>query len=262
MKLMICMNGEPEQLPFLPEIIELGAGIELGSYGLAGVQSEQAWEARLAQHQAVRGRFAGRIAIHGPFIGMEFAHIDHLIREAVKRRLDRTFEAAVKLKTSRVILHSGYTSETEFFKKQAAWVSGNAEFWRIEIQRWAQAGIEIVLENDIEKTPDYLVQLVNEVDHPSLGLCMDIGHQHVFSKMDPVEWVERMGDRLYHIHVHDNDRRADRHWPIGHGTIQFEPFFAALEQHALKATISLEVEDEMVVKLGDLRKLAARFVID
>jgi hypothetical protein len=41
MNLMICMRGEPEHRPFLPEITELGGGIELGSYGLVGVQSEQ-----------------------------------------------------------------------------------------------------------------------------------------------------------------------------------------------------------------------------
>ncbi len=37
MNLMICMRGEPEQLPFLTEIAELGAGIELGSYGMIGI---------------------------------------------------------------------------------------------------------------------------------------------------------------------------------------------------------------------------------
>ncbi len=98
MNLMICMNGEPEQLPFLPEIAELGAGIELGSYGMVGVRSEQDWAERFTLHQMVRARFGGRLALHGPFIGMEYAHLDYLIREVVNRRLDMTFEVAVKLK--------------------------------------------------------------------------------------------------------------------------------------------------------------------
>jgi hypothetical protein len=38
MNLRVCMRGEPQQLPFLPEIAELGAGIELGSYGILGIQ--------------------------------------------------------------------------------------------------------------------------------------------------------------------------------------------------------------------------------
>ena len=51
MHLMICMRGEPEQLSFLPEIAELGAGIERGSYGLIGVRSEQDRQASLARNQ-------------------------------------------------------------------------------------------------------------------------------------------------------------------------------------------------------------------
>jgi sugar phosphate isomerase/epimerase len=118
MNLMICMSGEAEQLPFLPEIAKLGAGIELGSYGLVGIQSDQQWESRLRLHQAIRAQFEGTIAIHGPFLGMEFAHLDHLIRDAVHRRLDMTFDVAVKLKASRIVLHSGYTVE---------WISSNEQ---------------------------------------------------------------------------------------------------------------------------------------
>ncbi len=118
---------------------------------------------------------------------------------------------------------------------------------------------ECRVENNTEKLPDLLVRLVNEVNNPFLGLCMDIGHQHMFSELDAIEWVGRMDNRLYHIHLHDNDRTGDKHWPIGRGTIDFEPFYSAIMRHVPQATISLEVEDRMEVKMGDLRKLAARF---
>jgi sugar phosphate isomerase/epimerase len=259
MNLMICMHGESEQIPFLPEIAGLGAGIELGSYGMKGILSERQWQTRLNLHQAVRAQFDGTIAIHGPFIGMEYAHIDHLIRDAVNRRLDMTRDAAVKLRASRVVLHSGFKPEIKLFKIQDAWLQRNINFWQQEICRWADAGIQIVLENDIEQTPDLLIRLVNEVDHPFLGLCMDIGHQHVFSDLDASEWVRRMGERLFHIHLHDNDGTNDRHWAVGRGTIDFAPFFVTVLKHAAKATISLEVEDKMDVKMGDLRNLVDYF---
>ncbi len=259
MNLMICMRGEEEELLFLPEITKLGAGVELGSYGLVGIRSEKDWETRFALHQAVRAQFPGPIAVHGPFVGMEYAHIDHLIQEVVNRRLDMTFDVAVRLQASRVVLHSGLTPEINLFQLQDSWLKGNVAFWRGEIKRWAEAGIVIVLENDTEETPDILLQLIDEVEHPFLGLCLDTGHEHVFSKFGAGEWVRRMGCRLYHIHLHDNDGVQDRHWSIGRGTIDFEPFYAALMEHAPQATISLEVEDRMDVKMGDLRKLAARF---
>lgn len=117
----------------------------------------------------------------------------------------------------------------------------------------------IVLENDTDKSPDLMVQLVNKVDNPWLGLCMDIGHQHMFSELDAPEWVRRMGNRLWHIHLHDNDQTGDNHWSLGRGTIDFESFYTALSQHAPQATISLEVEDRMEVKMSDLRKLTPYF---
>ncbi|HOQ97981.1 MAG TPA: sugar phosphate isomerase/epimerase family protein [Anaerolineae bacterium] len=259
MNLMICLTGESEQLAFLPEIATLGAGIELGSYGLTGVRSERDWEARLTLHKAVRAQFRGTLAVHGPFIGIEYAHVDHLLREAVNRRLDMTFDMAVGLKASRVVLHSGYKPEVDLFGLEDFWLQGCTEFWQREIRRWADAGIAIVIENNTERTPDLLIRLVDQVDHPFLGLCLDIGHQHLFSDLDALEWVRRMDERLLHIHLHDNDGSGDRHWPLGRGTIDLEPFYTAIARQVPQATISLEVEDAMQVKMGDLRKLAARF---
>jgi sugar phosphate isomerase/epimerase len=259
MNMMICMRGEPEQLPFLPEIAELGAGIELGSYGLIGVQSERDWERRLAMHRALHAQFQGTLTLHGPFIGMEYTHIDHLIREVVNRRLDMTFEAAVELRASRVVLHGGYKPEIDLFNLHDTWLEKSVEFWQREIRRWEDAGIVVVLENDIEKSPDLLVRLVNAVDNPLLGLCLDIGHQHMFSELDALEWVWKMGDRLLHVHLHDNDGTDDSHSPIGRGTIDFEPFYDAVVKQVPQVTFSLEVEDEMDVKMNDLRNLADYF---
>lgn len=258
MNLMICMNGEPEQLPFLPEIADLGVGIELGSYGMVGVRSARDWAERFALHQIVRARFAGRLAVHGPFIGLEYAHIDHLIREVVNRRLEMTFAAAGKLQANRVVLHSGFKAEIDLFQLQEDWLTRNIDFWQVEIRRWAAAGIEIVLENDIDQKPDLLIRLVDAVNNPALGLCLDIGHLHVFSAMTATEWVDRMASRLYHVHLHDNDGTSDSHWSPGRGTIDFEPFYAAVKGQVPDVTLSLEVEDRMDVKMGDLRKLIAR----
>jgi sugar phosphate isomerase/epimerase len=149
--------------------------------------------------------------------------------------------------------------EHDLFKLQETWLRGNVEFWQHEIPRWTDVGIVIVLENDIDRSPDLMVQLVNEVDNPYLGLCMDIGHQHVFSELEAPEWVRRMSNRLMHIHLHDNDGTGDHHWSVGRGTIDFETFYTAVLAYAPQATLALEVEDRMEVKMSDLRNLANYF---
>ena len=259
MKLMVCLRGETDQLPFLDEISKQGAGIELGSFGMIGIKSERDWRERFRLHTAVVRQFKGPVALHGPFIGIEYGHIDHLIASAVSRRLDMTYLVARKLGAFRVVLHTGFGAERVLFKIEQDWLERNSAFWKNEIKRWEKAGIGIVLENEIEKDPDLMIRLADDVASPFLGLCLDVGHQHLFSSLPLVDWVAKMSRHLRHIHLHDNDRTADHHWSPGRGTIDFEAFFSSVERNAPGATISLETADLMSVRMKDLSKLASRF---
>ena len=259
MDMMISLRGELEQLPYLPEIAAMGAGIELGSYGLIGIRSLQEWQQRVRMHQTLREQFDGTLAIHGPFVGMDFAHMDHLIRASIQQRMDMTFAAATQLRASRVVLHSGFTLEVDVFQYRDAWRNSSIAYWQQEITRWADAGIGIVLENDLDAVPDLLLEITDAVDNPFLGLCLDIGHHHLFANSDVREWVWQMRHKLVHVHLHDNDGTRDQHWPLGRGTIDFTHIFAALQKHVPDATLSIEVEDEIEVKMGELHKVAAHF---
>jgi len=52
----------------------------------------------------------------------------------------------------------------------------------------------------------------------------------------------------------------DRHWPLGRGSIDFELFGAGIDQYAPQATLSLEVNDAMNIKMTDLRKSVNRYL--
>jgi hypothetical protein len=68
MNLMLCMRGEPAQIPYLEEIARLGVGIELGSYGLVGIHSEADWEQRVQTPPGRQERFRACWR-YGPFLG-------------------------------------------------------------------------------------------------------------------------------------------------------------------------------------------------
>ncbi|MBL8026213.1 MAG: sugar phosphate isomerase/epimerase [Fibrobacteres bacterium] len=258
MNLMICLRGDDDQLPYIKEIESLGAGIELGSYGMHGIQSADLWNEKEERHLKIAESFKGRIAAHGPFIGIEYDHIDCLLGAAIKKRLDMFFDTAVKLKASRVILHSGYRSEIDLFSLQDYWYSKNSNYWKREIIRWADAGIQVVLENEIEKSPDMLIKLIDEINNPYLGICTDVGHVNLFSKISPSDWVKAVGKRLYHVHLHDNDGIKDRHWKLGKGNIDVQKFLKSVMEISPDAWISLEVDDAIENKMADLRSLASK----
>jgi sugar phosphate isomerase/epimerase len=256
MQIMISLEGSEVLPAHLKEIMKFKAGIELGSYGFKGVLSKKAWKKKLHQHKAIISQFRGPVVLHGPFLGIEYAYTDHLLQRVVNKRLDMIFKAAVKFHACRVVLHSGFSLEIELFKLVDEWLEKNSAFWKDEIVRWEKAKIDIALENTVEKSPETLRHLIDEVNNPFLGICLDVGHQHLSSPTPPGEWINALGNRIHHLHIHDNDKTADRHWPMGKGTIDFDQLFSFLREYTPGATLSVEVVDEIDVKLKDLQKLA------
>ncbi|MGD0918283.1 MAG: sugar phosphate isomerase/epimerase [Thermodesulfobacteriota bacterium] len=260
MPFSICFQGDPEQRPFLSRISSLKAGLELQSFGRKGIQSQQEWDYRLTLHREVIKIFQGPLAVHGPFTGMRFNHIDVLINEAINKRMDMTYSMTSELKATTVILHTGYSNlekETEF---DLLWLKQSVRFWKEEIKRWESKGIRISLENHIERDPNLMIALVDEVKSSYLGLCFDIGHCNLFSSVLPADWISKMGHRLFHVHLHDNDGTADQHLPVGKGKIRFQPIFKALSAFSPNATLSLEAQIDMESKVNNLEYIINHYV--
>ncbi len=105
-------------------------------------------------------------------------------------------------------------------------------------------GIRIALENELpgdvgEKISD-LVELVNETDCANVGLCLDTGHACI-SGQDPPAMVELCGQKLFHIHVHDNNGEEDQHLFPFSGKIDWKKFVAMLHRIGYRGTFQMEV---------------------
>ena len=248
MDFLICSFGDPDNHLLVPFIEEQRLGIELQSYGLRGVKSKEAWETTLANHRAIASKLSTRIAVHGPFIGIRYWGYDCLLKDATQKRMDMTFDVVKELKADTLVLHTSYSRDVEAFQLEETWFRTARDYWQKEIERYSAIGVQVVLENLLERTPDAMAQLATAVDNDHFGLCLDVGHVNVFSEVSPSVWVEVLGDHLKHIHLHDNHGQRDEHLPVGEGTIDFDAFFRTLEQVVPNVTISLEVDAEPEVK--------------
>jgi sugar phosphate isomerase/epimerase len=242
MKFMVCCYGNPEEHAYLPLIEKYGFGLELQSYGLKGALSLQEWEKRLELHRDIRSKFSGPLAVHGPFLGIAFNYKDHLLRSAIRERMDMTYEAIEELRPHTLVMHSGYSSEVAIFKFEDEWIHDVSSFWKNEMEKYAAIGVQVVLENIIEETPERLIRLVDTIDHPLLKICMDTGHLNVCAKISPPEWIRRLGTRLRHVHMHDNNGASDQHLPVGRGTLNFDEIFKTLYDVCPDVTVSLEID--------------------
>lgn len=68
-------------------------------------------------------------------------------------------------------------------------------------------GVKIGLEphQQYSKTPDGLDRIYGLVDSPAIGINYDTGNSYLAGGSDPYEWLERVKDRLVHVHAKDID---------------------------------------------------------
>ena len=219
-------------------------GLELQSYGLKGVSSEESWNEVYIAHKKMRKGFSNRIAIHGPFIGIHYGHYDHLLSEGVENRMNKVFDIVEELKPDTLILHTGYTDVVSKFKIEDQWLDSISNYWISNIKKYEKVGTRVVLENLAETEPYLMKELAERVKSEYFGLCLDVGHVNLVSNLKPEKWIKELKDKLYHIHLHDNKGDEDSHKPLGEGNINFETFFKALKLFVPDVTISLEVESD------------------
>lgn len=254
----VCVDDAVEDA-ILAELEQLGVGLELQSYGLEGVASPERWDAKLDRHREIAGRFSGRRVVHGPFLGLVYFYRDHLLADAVQQRLDRTFEVAGQLEPATLVMHTNWKLDHAALGLDDVWLAETAAFWKREVARYEELGVIVAMENLLEPTPELMNACCDRVASDCFRLCLDVGHVNVWSELPHAEWVARMGKRLAHVHVHDNDGTADQHRPPGQGTIDFDALFDAFDQHLDRVTVSLELEAPDEVKLESLRDLIVRF---
>jgi sugar phosphate isomerase/epimerase len=102
---------------------------------------------------------------------------------------------------------------------------------------------------DYSVWPSQLAEQISLVDHPAVGICLDVGHAALaanFFGFDLVEECATAAPLVRHVHLHDNLQRTnltgepqvsehtayglgDLHLPPGRGTIPLEDLFRRMD---------------------------------
>ncbi|MCK4418530.1 sugar phosphate isomerase/epimerase [Candidatus Aerophobetes bacterium] len=53
--------------------------------------------------------------------------------------------------------------------------------------------------------------------------------------------IEKLGKRIFYLHVADNDGRDNEHLALGKGIIDWEEFFSALKKHQFDGYVAIDV---------------------
>ena len=95
----------------------------------------------------------------------------------------------------------------------------------------AAAGLKLIVEprvGEIVRNPAAMLRLLDAVDEPNLGAILDTGHQYAQKELLPLS-IAKLKDRLFYLHLTDNDGTRNYHLVPGEGTKDWDHFFEALQ---------------------------------
>lgn len=129
---------------------------------------------------------------------------------------------------------------------------------------FAAQGVQVGLETG-QETAHVLKDVLEELDHPALGVNFDPANMILYDRGDPVEALAMLAPRVRQIHVKDARRTAVKgQWGTevraGTGDVDWGGFFGVLKEQHIVCDLMIEREagDSRVADIVAARELVER----
>jgi len=195
--------------------------------------------------------------IHAPFVDINIASLNPILRRIMLKRLEKSIAYAHQLKSKQWVFHSGWKTGVSEFYPNLDWQL-NLLSVRTLLAFAKKHGVEISIENTPEPFPFLLKRMqdfalfYSELDS-EIGLTLDIAHAHTVHQA--LEFIERFSDKIVHVHVSDNEGKYDSHREIGHGNIDWQAIAEALRRIKYKGRVMLESIEHIEESLQTMRRI-------
>ncbi|MBS3920443.1 MAG: sugar phosphate isomerase/epimerase [Deltaproteobacteria bacterium] len=231
--------------PILQEIEDIGK-LGFDYVELTMDLPEAAPQKVLAQKKSILNllnRYKMGITGHLPTFVWTSDLYDSLRKASLQENLE-ALEAAAELGIEKVVLHPGYITGMGKFVIDKAKGHGLKSIETI-LKKANGLGMILCIENMFPQA-NFLTQPHEFQDvfesFPEIRLALDIGHANLGGdRNSAIEFIQRYGYRIGHIHANDNFGKEDNHLPIGAGFIDFEKIIKALKQTIYDETMTIEV---------------------
>jgi len=168
-------------------------------------------------------------SIHGVFgIMQDPSCPDETIRKSTVETYRREAQLAVDLGGPMVVVHPGPPAEYETHISPRT-IAARVDPLRRSMAEMARIGEELgviyLFENipanyHFGSNPAQLGQLIRELNHPNVRMCLDTGHANMTA--NAVDALSDCADVIAYLHLHDNHGKLDNHRFPGDGTIDWE----------------------------------------
>ena len=237
MSIYVSHLSKNEEL--FPILKEYNLGLEVVEFGRAEIldDKERYYE---EYKEELKGILESRdISLHGPFTDLAPASRDIKIRNVTKDRFTSAFSIAKQLNSKRIVYHTGHIPKTYASKE---WLDNSIEFW-MDFTKDKLEDMEIHIENVYEDDYALMYELVEAINHPNFSVCLDIGHVNANSTKTLESWINGLGKKIKHVHLHNNDGIYDNHFGLHKGTINMLRILETLKKTSPSASWTLEILD-------------------
>jgi len=175
---------------------------------------------------------------HSPWF-FDITHPYPRVRKALQEEFKDILGVCHKLEVSKLTVHPG-SSRLYSGDNRDLLVPTTVEFLGELVESAASYDVTASFEPFGIKSmsTDELEEIMSAL--PKLGLTLDVGHANVGGNRLN-ELVDRLGDRVDHVHVSDNRGVNDDHLPFGVGTLDWEAAVAAIKGIGYDDTVTVEI---------------------
>jgi len=140
------------------------------------------------------------------------------ITKITKEKVIQSIDFAKRINAEEIIFLSTYIPfiNVEFYEQ--GWLESSKIFWKEILKE--ESTIKISLCNTFEFNPDYLINIVENIDKDNFGLAFDIGHALLWGKISILSWYKRIEKYLNTIYLHSNDGKGDLHISFKKGLLK------------------------------------------
>jgi sugar phosphate isomerase/epimerase len=190
---------------------------------------------------------------------LSIASPDEAARALAVREIGAALALARRVPVSVLVVHPGLQDallSPAVQNSRAAAVRSLEEIAGLASPLGVQVAVEVI--PNAMADAGALVDLLDELDMPEVGVCLDFGHAHL--QGDVMDAVETLAEVLVATHVHDNHGRADEHLAPFEGTIDWTGALMALQKIGYDGMMMLELAgaDPSAPALERARRAAAR----
>jgi L-ribulose-5-phosphate 3-epimerase len=228
------------------------------------------------------GTYARSLRVRAERLGLRFVQMHGPIfnyladRQTIQTELALSHEClrwAAELGVSWVVFHPETEPGPFDYDHLEMLQKRNAAFFRELLGTSEPVGVGIAVENASDdaavrrgmrrlycSTPQELVELVDALDHPLVGVCWDTGHAHI-QRLDQYRALRALDRRLKATHIQDNDGNTDQHLLPYHGSSDWHAIMDGLRDSGYSGAFCYEVHNAVRFVPDSLRDQVLRYAV-